>query len=283
MYTTFSILISNLLDIQTVFAELQKQLLTPASLNAHVLIMTISNLSTLVTRFVSNLSTLEKDDLKLGFEKSSDFILRQIVKQRIGLSDLSKLLCCCAEKISYPPSNEIWQQTYSLHCLEIEYDLNKEFDRMVEVTNFEINNRLLHLPENLSLDKVDINNTLISNAEKIFWQQEANSLAGRLNRSLTDAKSLEIKLQEAQLQADQAIQNITELDNSYKRRLQENSELLAILIQCPSNEKVLENITKKSDETINNAQATVKKAKEVAKEVFANSRPALLSKIFKNQ
>merc|ERR1739848_720607 len=153
----------------------------------------------------------------------------------------------------------------------------KEFER-------EVNGKLAKLE--LS-DNGESGDLLVNRAERLFWEQEANSLAMKLEREMVKGIEVSTRLQKQELQTKILKEEGNQMKLQYDRQIMELSEQCSLLTaKLEGSTDVAEKITFQSTSGASTVTTptTVNNLSTAASNFLKNGavkRPVLLSKIFK--
>lgn len=241
----------------------------------------LDRLSGSVSEFISNVAVLELEDFCLGNGCDWRRAMKRLIQIKIGLLHVSTSLleyCSIMNTRGVPKNSDVFVKPVRPEMVkteeEVEHEIKIQFKNAVS-EKFD-----LILTEKVNFDKTDFESDaqFLIQAEKMFWEQEANSLAARLTWESAQRSELLQKFFVNDLQNKTMKEEMKQLKIEFETKILQNNETISIL-------------SEKADSFTNPMQSTsmnpFTSATNAVKNTFsqvhnsATKRPVLLSKIFK--
>jgi hypothetical protein len=247
----------------------------------------LDRLSLSVGEFVSNIAALENEDFCLGIGGAGDWkqSMKRLVQIKLGLRHVSTSLseyCSILNTRGVLKSSDVFVKPVKPEMVKTEEEVEHEIKLQFEDAVSEKFDRIV--AETVNFEKTGFEfdadmDTFLIQAEKMFWEQEANSLAARLAWESAQRTELLQKFSENDLQNKTMKEEMKQLKTEFEAKILQNNETMCIL-----SEKA-DSFTKpmQSSTSINPFTSATNAVKNTFSKVqsSATKRPVLLSKIFK--
>jgi len=247
----------------------------------------LDRLSGSVSEFVANVAGLELEDFCLGIGGAQGTqgdwkrAMKRLVQIKLGLRYVSTSLleyCSIMNTRGVLKTSDVFVKPVRPEMVKTEEEVEHEIKLQFENAVSEKFNRIVAEKVNFDRTNFESDAQFLSQAEKMFWEQEANSLAARLAWESAQRSELLQKFSENDLQNKTMKEEMKQLITEFETKIVQNNETISIL-------------SEKADSFTNPMQSTsmnpFTSATNAVKNTFsqvqnsATKRPVLLSKIFK--
>jgi len=249
----------------------------------------LEKLSLNVSLFMQDLAVLEIEDFNLARNidpQKWDLCLKRLIQQRIGLqqvSDMLRIACADLQSQGIVKTDPIWTKKVAPNFAMVESEVQKEiaeqFCRKVDEGVAHLKVRMTALDDALNSTKGGFTpeEHYLMKAEKVFWEQEANSLANRLEGEISRTVDATKRSTKAELTSKLLKEEMRYIKKDFEGKLVQFKDEVSILQQKldPHNSSLGDRTRRAKPATANGAKVTVSKAPT------AQKRPVLLSNIFK--